>query len=60
MTLSESLIPAEIGRQFLCECANVVVLRVDNDGVISFANRYAKEFTGLTLEGCQLTDMMVN
>ena len=60
MTLSEPLIPAEIGRQFLCECANVVVLRVDNDGVISFANRYAKAFTGLTLEGCQLTDMMVN
>lgn len=60
MTLSEPLTLAEIGWRFLCERANVVVLRVDNDGIISFANRYAQIFTGLALEGRPLTDMMVN
>lgn len=42
---------SEIGWQFLCDTANILVLILDGAGNVTYANHYARKLTGLTLEG---------
>jgi signal transduction histidine kinase len=56
---SEDLTDSEIGWNFLVQHAAVVVLRVNNAGLILFANRYARDLTGLPLVCGSLKGLLV-
>lgn len=49
----------ESGWRFLEQQAAVLVLRVAGDGTVRFANRYARELTGLELVSAPLEDLLI-
>jgi signal transduction histidine kinase/CheY-like chemotaxis protein len=55
---SGSELLAGVGWSFLCERSMVVLLRIDPQGTILYANRYARRLTGLPLEGHSLGEML--
>ena len=59
MGVFEGITDSELGWNFLNQHAAVVMLRVDNAGIILSANSYAKDLTGLPLVSGSLKDMLV-
>ncbi len=49
----------EIGRRFLADTANIVMLVLDPAGNVKYANQYTKKLTGLPLEGGHISAMLL-
>ena len=50
---------AMTGWRFLCDTGNIVMLIIDREGGVRFANQYAKTLTGLALEGDHISRMLI-
>jgi len=50
---------AVAGWRFLCDTGNIVLLIIDRNGGVRFANQYAKTLTGLGLEGDHISRMLL-
>ena len=50
---------AMTGWRFLCDQGNIVLLIIDRNGGVRFANQFAKTLTGLSLEGDHISRMLL-
>lgn len=50
---------ARTGWRFLCDTGNIVLLIIDREGGVRFANRYAKTMTGQSLEGDHISRVLI-